>query len=303
LQLTFFMVLKNPLFFNYTSLPAANNNGNIYYFSNRNNNPGGTYRFLTGSLLPYNSANTYSYEDLIVDAGTTYQSVSNNSTSGLGTNNWRNLGADRFMSAADQLRWMPPISSLASATPTNIEVKDEKGNIVLAQIIQPSFPLDISGLIPGKYFLTIGVNPEISIYVNQELANTQVFGVIDILIENTLPAGYEILKTADNSLLSPAYSVYFLNRATIWKYTLMRQTNATITDTGIYVFTTTLPPATPTTVIQSQFPIPLSEIPITTLKLDTQSVGPPCATANRLSKDPNDTSATPVCFSDIFLNY
>src|SRR6185437_6924669 len=140
----------------------------------------------------------------------------NNSTTGLSTTNWRNLGTDRFMSAADQLRWIPSISSLALATPTNIEVKDDKGNVALSKIIKPSFPLDISGLIPGKYFLTIGANPQPSIYVNDELANAQVFGVIDLFIENTLPTGYEILNAADNSLLSPTYSVYFLNRATVW---------------------------------------------------------------------------------------
>ena len=38
LRLTFFLVLNNPLFYNYTNQCKANNNGAVYYFTNRNNN-------------------------------------------------------------------------------------------------------------------------------------------------------------------------------------------------------------------------------------------------------------------------
>ncbi|MEO8960774.1 MAG: hypothetical protein ABI325_02770 [Ginsengibacter sp.] len=319
LRLTFFMVLNNPLFFNYTNLPAANNNGNMYYFTNRNINNSNSKNFLTNNLKGF-ATGTYSFEDLIVNGGSVYQSLKNNNITTLPADlsdisSWRQVlypdpnhpdsnipDPNFFMSSEDLLRWMPSVSQLVSATPTTILVEDDNSNLVLTKTINPSFPLDISGLIPGKYFLTIGANPQISIYLNDELSNTQVFGVIDILVESTLTTGYKILNSADSSLLSPAYSIYFLNRATIWKYKFISTNNSvTITDsTDFYQFAQPSTPTSPTTIL-SQFAIPLSETPLTTLTLNGKS--PPSPTADRFSKDPDDTNTKPVLFSEIFLNY
>src|SRR5215469_18355649 len=47
LQLTFFLQLNNPLFFNYTNLPFTYTPGKVYYFTNRNNNPGSNKNFMS----------------------------------------------------------------------------------------------------------------------------------------------------------------------------------------------------------------------------------------------------------------
>ena len=314
LQLTFFLLLNNPLFFNYTSIQAANNNGNVYYFSNRNNNISNGKKFLTGGLPGFVSG-TYSYEDIVVDTGITFQSVSENNSANLNSTNWRQLGSDRFMSGADLLSWVPPVSQFAlnPATPViDVEVTgyDGSGNYtqpVFTTTINnpgnlPSFRLDLSSLEIGKYLLSInGTTPPKPIYLNNELSNIRIFGVIDLFVESTMPDAYKILN-ANNELQSPLYSIYFLNRATIWKYILTStNSSAIITDSAnLYHFAQPTTPTSPTTIL-SQFPIPLSETPLT-LKLDGQDIPrPPCAGAERLNKV-NPGPGT-VYYSEIFLNY
>jgi hypothetical protein len=323
-QLTFFLLLNNPLFFNYTSIRTANNNGNVYYFSNRNNNISSNKKFLTRGDFPgYDLGATYSYEELVVDGGICYQSVRGNNSGNLLTDNnsWRKTDLDphqlnRFVSSEDLLSWLPSISQFpysASAATFDVTITglDVNGNgIAITKTINnpdklPSFPLDLSGIGAGKYLLSINDTtppPPIPIYLNDELSNKGVFGIIDIFFQGTSD-DYRILDT-DNILQSPVYSLYFLNRATIWKYILTSTKNdAVITDSNNNYFFTTIqqplppPPQTPTTIL-SQFPIPLTETPLT-LKLDNQITSPPCASPNRLAIGGSDQAY----YSEIFLNY
>lgn len=315
LQLTFFMISTNYLFFNYTGIQRANNNGNIYCFSNRNINNTNNKNFLTGSLNDYHGGTFYSTEDIVINGGSVYQSLKNNNADALNNlNSWRQVmypdpnnpglnipDPNRFMSSADLLKWMPSFTQLASTTATQVAVNDYAGNLIYTKTIQPSYPLDLSDLNDGKYLLTIGTDPQIPIYINNELSKTQVFGVIDIFIDSTLPGTYKILDSVNSTLLQPTYSIYFLNRATIWKYVLRStNANATVTDSSnIFQFAQPIPKTSPTTIL-SQFSIPLSEAPITTLSLDGKS--PPSATADRLNKNIQDLNDTHY-YSEIFLNY
>lgn len=316
MQLSFLLQLKNSLFYNYTSLPAANNNDAIYYFTNRNNNISATGNFLTAALPAYNAAHSYSYEDLVVDAaGITFQSVNNSNNSALTTIDWRQLGTDRFLSLADLITWKPSLSQAvvnSAINPITVQVTGYNGsgnysqNVLTETINNPanlsSFQLDLLSLQNGKYFLSINGASALPVYLNNELNNIQFFGLIDIFVENTLNANYKILAN-DNSLLKPVYSIYFLNRATIWEYILKRTDNTiNITDTsGMYQFAQPGIPTSPTTIL-SQFPIPLNDLPVTTLKLDGQNLIPPSADVSRLSKNANDTNVKPVYYSEIFLN-
>jgi hypothetical protein len=310
LQLTFFLLLNNPLFYNYSALRSANNNSNIYYFTNRNYNESNNKNFLTNALPSY-AAGTYSYEDIVLDAGTVYQSVRANNSANLSDNSWRKIDDNRFMSPADLITWLPALATQQLNTITSaIDIKvtgyDGSGNYnkpVFSTTINnpgnlPSFSLDLSSLQNGKYFLSINNGDAIPIYLNDELSSNNVLGLIDIFIESTLKNSYKILDT-NNILQSPLYSIYFLNRATIWKYILKRTGSATITESNNFYKFSSLPqtmPPTPTTVI-SDFPIPLSQTPLT-VSLDGQSVHQPCANADRLSRN----GAEPVYYSEIFLN-
>lgn len=325
LQLTFYMTLNNPLFFNYTSLAAANNNGNIYYFTNRNANSSNNKNFLSASLGF--TAGVYSLEDLVISGSSVYESLINsNSDNPAVITSWRQVmypnpansaqnipDPNRFMSQRDLIQWMPAIStqSLLSAIPViNVQITDHTGStITLPPVFNTenlmSFTLNLSSLQKGKYKLQIndGSEPRF-IYLDDELSNAQIFGVIDIFVESTLAAHYLILNqdpAHKDELLSPTYSIYFLNRATIWKYILLRSDGTiNITDSSnIYKFSQPLPHTSPTTIL-SDFSIPLNEAPVGSLILDGKS--PPSATPYRLSYNTADSNDTHY-FSEIYLNY
>ena len=100
------------------------------------------------------------------------------------------------------------------------------------------------------------------------------------------------------NLLSPLYSVYFLNRATLWRYILPGSETGSISDaTSTYSFTSLGNDITSTT------PIPLTDALLSfKLTINSNDFSPiPCADARRLTSltQAGDTYAC----SEIYINY
>jgi hypothetical protein len=271
MQLTFFLQLNNPLFFNYTNLPFTFPSGKIYYFTNRNNNAANNKNFLSDKISSYSSATTYAPGDMAVNgAGVVFEAIrSSNSGSPFDlthTDHWMQIDANRYVSEADALQWLPSISLFTFSAPqtsANIQVlgfntaTGDYTKSVLSNTINflnpvPAFQLDLSTLNAGKYKLTIN-GADKWIYINDELSRTNAFAVIDIFNEASLPAASQLVDASGN-LLSPQYTIFFLNRATIWKYVLASGSSGSVNDNAnVFHF------ANPGTTIFSASPIPLSE--------------------------------------------
>jgi len=316
MQLTFFIQLKNPLFFNYTNLPFSYPSGKIYYFSNRNNNVVNNKNFTSSKILPYNSATTYNPGDLSVDvSGTVFQAIRSGDAGGAfdlsNADHWAPLDKNMYMSEDDAVQWMPLKSTYNFTTPQSSVAIQVLGfnnatgdytRVVLLESINfaglvPSFTLDLTSLKPGKYRLKLnGVTQ--NIYLNEELGSTKAFAVVEIFSETSLSAASQLLNAA-NILLSPVFSLYFLNRYTIWKFVLASGGAGGITDNGgVYTFTNA-----PGSTIFSLSPIPLSEKALNlTLTIDAHQYNAiPCAVPQRLT---NLTSGSDKYYcSEIFLNY
>jgi hypothetical protein len=319
MQMTFFMKLINPLFANYTNLPLVATSGMIYYFTNRNNNLSNGKSFLTSKILPYSGGSTYKPGDLAVNgAGIVFSAIKSNDPAHLFNTtdaaHWMQVDNNQYLSANDVLQWLPSVSTYNLGGPQlsaaiSVLGYDTVATTYTQSVISTtlnfnsplsSFPLDLSSLDPGKYSLTVnGVQQWI--YINDELSGSKVFAVIDIFNDATPPSCQ--LVTAGQVLTSPTYSIYFLNRATIWKYTLVSTTAGTIQDTlNTYHFNNTANTTVPSTFI-SQTPIPLSDQALKlTLTLNTNSYSPiACADPQRLT---SITQAGDIySCSEIFLNY
>ena len=61
------------------------------------------------------------------------------------------------------------------------------------------------------------------IYLNDELALKKVFAVLEIFNDSSLPAAYQLFLDGSGNLLSPLYSIYFLNRYSIWKFVVKQR--------------------------------------------------------------------------------
>ena len=314
LVFTFFLYLENPLFFNYTNLPLAHPAGKIYYFTNRNSTAANGKNFLSMNVQSFSATKSYLPGDLAIDgSGVVYAAIrtkeSDNPVAFPNPGYWIQTDINRYMSERDALLWLPSLSTYRFSSPQTsaaIQVRgynNATGNyttVVYTQTLNfggnvASFPLDLSALPQGKYELSVNGEKQL-IYLNDELGEPKPFAVIEITHEPTLPAANKLLD-ADLKLLSPVYTVAFLNRFTLWKYLLRSGLNGTITDAaGVYHF------SGPGNIVFSSVPIPLSE---RALNL-TLHIGPreytriACATPERLSICTRD-SVDYSC-SEIFLN-
>lgn len=314
LQLTFFLYLKNGLFFNYTNLPVSHPAGKLYYFTNRNNTSANGKNHLSLNIQAYSGTKTYQPGELAINgSGVVFKALrlkeSSNAVSFPDAGYWEQVDNHRYVSERDAVQWLPALSTYTlttAAASAAIQVRgynNATGNYTTVVWTKtetfraevPSFPLDLSGLPPGKYELSVNGEKQL-IYLNDELTGTRPFAVVDIFQEPSLPAANQLLD-GDNHLLSPLYTLFFLNRSTLWKYVLQSGEAASITDTaGVYHF------SGPAGTLFSQAPIPLSD---NALNL-TLTIGPleypriACATPERLSVCTRDSVDYPC--SEIFLN-
>jgi hypothetical protein len=260
--------------------------------------------------------------------------------------NWMQVDTDvtmnryRYTSESDALQWTPSVSTYIFNSSQTNAVIDVWGfdtgsgsftnHIIIARTISfsqvtNSFTLDLSVLSPGKYSLTINGESQ-WIYINDELNAKQVFAVVDIFNDSTLTESYKLLGDSvlspldEPSVLSPLYTISFLNRATIWKYILKSGSLGIITLVTPGSVPNSPPdeppdpdfPAAPANTIISNAPIPLSETPLklglalSTIdnktkspKLDIFNIA--CASPDKLATIPKGTD-TFAC-SEIFLNY
>jgi hypothetical protein len=315
MQMTFYMWLNNPFFFNYTNLPTAYDPGKIFYFTNRNNNTANGKNFLSASIAAYNNSVSYIPGDLAADGtGIVYRAIrSNNPVNQFPLSNsdyWTAIDTNEYTAGSDVLQFLPSVSAYSfgassqSAATLSVlgynSITNDYTSLVLSNTINfvspvYSFILDLSSLKPGKYSLTVN-GAQQWIYINDELINNRPFGVIDIVNEAT-PASAKLV-TGAGALISPVYAIYFLNRATLWNYVLPVGETGSISDAGsTYNFITV------TNTITSTAPIPLSDSLLDfQLTVNGNQINPiPCADGKRLTSLilAGDTYAC----SEIFLNY
>ena len=331
LQLTFFLRLTNPAFFNYTNLSSVYQSGKLYYFTNRNNNVSNSKNFLSQAIV-FSNTTTYHPGDLAPGVnGVMFECIATCTgivPSNANSTNWMPIDKNRYTSESDALQWMPSLSTFTfSSAQTSAAIQVFAFNTtngtfttsVLSKTIQfgqstKSFKLDLSALSPGKYRLVIN-NVAQFIYINDELGVNPAFAVIEIFNDSNLPAAYKLLT--GTTLNSPLYSINFLNRATIWKYILNNGSKGSIT-----VNPPDNPPNSPpdqpdfdfpgpaANVIVSGTPIPLSEAALNiSLALTTVNNKPVNVNINDIAC-PSPQMLTSVtkgadnyACSEIFLNY
>lgn len=325
-QFTFFLWLSNPLFSNFTNLTATGiTPGKLYYFTNRNNNVANGKTFLSGKIGAYNNTKTYTPGALAANtSGLVFRAIRTNKPGNLAdltqTDFWVPVddaaSTGQYQSEADAVQWIPSLSayqfdagSLQSSAAISILGYDTSAKTYTKTFISntlvfaspvPSFALDLTALDPGKYHLTVNGKAQ-WIYINDELSTAgKPFAVIEIF-NDAAPASC-VLTDSNNILKSPKYSLYFLNRATIWKYILASGSAASIADAGtpsIYQF------GSSANGITSLKPIPLSDkgldLQLTLTANNNQFKPIACADPQRLAYV-SQNGDTYSC-SEIYLNY
>ena len=285
-RLRFYISVNNPDFINYTNINYAPLSSGKYYFTNINQNKQVPYLYLTSTVAPYNNPNTYSIGDLAVDGGNTvYEAIlgsSNADKHALSDNtHWLKKGIAQYVNGRDTLiltgsNYLPVATAAASFviniydlnTVTNIYdglALNQTQNFAAPQ--QPT-TVDLTGLAVGKYRVSInGVDSYI--YLDDAATSKNILGVMEIF--NHLPAANDFsLFDGSGKSRQNKFTVRFPNRSAIWKYIARTNDVTAVKDTAaVYTFSTTMG----TNIFLSNVPIPFRDQPITTISIQSATLG------------------------------
>lgn len=270
-QFVFFIRCVNPLFFNFTNCPAGGLAGNKLYFTNNNAKPPVNGKLvLTAPIPAYNPATQYKMGDLVLSAGTVFEAVQNNTGAALNdAANWLQADADGYVSAADVKHvHKDPAQQTADAN-------------------------DLVHFLPDADYADL-------------LNSTNICGVLNIVNDSTLGNSYSLLS-GGKVTLPPAqklFTVYFLNRATKWKYILRPASTGIVSQTAPTTGTMAFPGGPAANQFISAYPLRFNDIQPAanafTFQLTTadgQKVTPlPLASPDIIKQDTS-------LYSEIYLNY
>lgn len=188
-KLSFYSVLRNADVLSFNDLPVNADPARIYYFSNEQ----------TDALAPRNdlhittaAAGVNGVADAVKRSGPNYR-YHHSTTVATGTAFVRHI-----------------LSGIQT------EAKS-----IINQGGQSDLLFDLSSLPSGKCELLISAVVKDSFYYLKDISSQPVFAVIEVLLSQTLIGNYRVVET-DQSLTParPAYSIKFLKRKTVWRYTI-----------------------------------------------------------------------------------
>jgi len=239
-KFSFLLRLKNPRFGNFSNLNLVKPAGTYYYFNNLVNNIAADS---TPLLVADTGSKTVSDNDLLAIVSGSF-AFTDNSTAATQT------GKLQFV---DQT-----------------EVEEQTINNS-NNIFNHNFDLQKHGT--GRVKFLIDGTEKKSFYSIRSGEQAELFGLVEIFYKATLPAPYQF-QNADHSVASKTYRIAFTTRQTKWRYIITRKFNPAITSVTVgktngSPINFSLVGGTPagTFIAVSNNPIPLSEAPLSGIKL------------------------------------
>ncbi len=245
-QLTFWLVVRDRNFANFTNLPLIPSRNQIYYFSNLSGNQGHAL-FLTQPLPNYTANTEYDLGQLVNYNNSTLEALRYQGSTPVipDQNDWETLPNSQYVSVLDRLpiQGFSRTHTVASANPGDtfrftlvnvngvetfaldftVPKKDHIRGEAIAQALTSQFAvnLNFSEQIPGRYQLFLdGIQIDEFIFFDPA-ANSNAFGIVEIVLNHDLvPADFKLLESSfGETLIRPrTYVIRFKNRATRWRY-------------------------------------------------------------------------------------
>lgn len=237
-RLTFWLMVRDGYFTNFTNLPLIRKPDRIYYFSNLTDNRVSPRLFLTQPLPTYNAGAEYLLGQLVKRGSNTlealtYQAVAKTTPS---ASDWQTLPGSQYISELDYLPRQPLVRTeqIPRANPGDIfqfKLLDANGVETFATeiIASDKHPLgdgietnlNFTGQSPGRYQLTLNGSEFDNFVIVDPLPSRDTFGLVEIsLTASIIKPAVALLKTkAGKSLINPqTYAIRLKNRQTRWRY-------------------------------------------------------------------------------------
>ncbi|MUG97757.1 hypothetical protein F7734_37800 [Scytonema sp. UIC 10036] len=235
-RLTFWLVVRDRYFANFTNLPLTGNRQQIYYFSNLFDNQGHAL-FLTRPLSAYTANTEYQVGELVTQAGRTLEAFiyQANASDSPNPNEWDTFPATEYVSQRDRLPIQKTYRTqvIANANPgetyrfTLIDSNEQESWAVDETVpdthnLGEPFSVSISfaGQRPGHYQL-LENNTQVAEFVLVDNSVPEACALVEILLNsNLVPSNFSLLQSsAGKTFIQPkTYIIRFKNRATRWRY-------------------------------------------------------------------------------------
>lgn len=236
-RLTFWLVVSDRYFTNFTNLPLLPTQNHMYYFSNLSNNQGHAL-FLTQPLPIYTASTEYYLGQLVTHADKTLEALRYQASASPtpGDSDWETLPSGQYVSNLDRLPCQSPlrtqiIPSLNPGDTFRLTLVDGNGQetFTFEDTVSTNHPqgaslsvsLNFSNQIPGRYRLSLDGTPLDEFVLIDPLAAQNAFGLIEIVLNPSLVStAFALLEySATQTLIRPkTYVIRFKNRATRWRY-------------------------------------------------------------------------------------
>jgi hypothetical protein len=236
-RLTFWLVIKNEYFTNFTNLALSTIQNQIYYFSNLNNNKGYAL-FLTKPLLAYTANTEYRLGQMVTHGSNTLESLHYGTSAGNNPNNtdWNILPNSQYVSDRDRLLRQSTSRTqiIQSVNPkdtfrfTLVDVNARETFVF--EVTAPSnhqsgsalsVNLNFRGQVAGRYRLILNGIEVDEFILTESIPPRNAFALVEIVLNPDLvsPAFSLLESNAVKTLIRPkTYVIRFKNRATRWRY-------------------------------------------------------------------------------------
>lgn len=239
-RLTFWLVVQDAYFANFTNLSLKAKRNQIYYFSNIHGNWQEDTLFLTSSLLPYQAEEEYQLGDLVVSPqGQTLEALQYISSAPASPNpdHWQVCPHNPYVSASDLLSrqglsYSYTLPNLGPGDTVKFTLVDANGQTTFeAEVVAPKehIPgdalvgsLNFTGQRPGCYRLCQDGQPLETFVLADPLVANAAFGLVELVLNpNPGTPGVELTQIKAHHPLQAANQIYrirFKNRSTWWRY-------------------------------------------------------------------------------------
>jgi hypothetical protein len=295
-RLTFWLVVRDSTFANFTNLPFTQSRNQRFYFSNRSGNfetylvetdAGGDeavdYLFLSLPLPTYAEGDEYILGQLVTRGDSTLEALTyqNAAAATPAAADWATLPLSQYVSAQDLWPIEDVMRSLTIATAnpgdtfeftlTDVSDRQPFSETVTVPDNHPpgdavALSLNFSGQAPGRYRLDRDGTAIDEFVLFPRLAAQKALGLIEIVLDASDPTDpFASLRIeGEDTLIQPqTYIIRFKNRSTNWRYHTQRPhglTDAVLNPEGLTrLDDRTFATLQPVGLLQNPTPPPLSD--------------------------------------------
>ncbi len=283
----FAMVLDHVHFYNFTNLSDTPSASKRYYFSNTNQNQSGADVLLQTKIALYNNAANYNIGYLVAtNTGNVYEALKPGAGNALtNTDAWLNRNKVQYVNGGDLITLAPYIASFAvtpaSTFTINVNGLNAAGTAYDQNVLdainltyktpQSNIQLKLDNLAPGKYKIDINGQSNL-VYIDSNLAASRnVFGIINIV--NNYPSTSVFgLFDGSGKPYKTRFTIRFASRSIIWRYIARTSDITSVNDSRPAADKYTFVAGDPNEFLSVK-PIPFNQQPVTTISVESNSLG------------------------------